>query len=295
LESNHIGAVDLHIHTTASDGSLTVREIFRLARKLKLAAIAITDHDTLAGTIEALNQGIPNDLGFLTGVEISTQAPKEISLSGSLHILGYGVRLNDPDLNEILTKLRESRANRNPAIIERLGQIGIDITYAQLANSFKDAQLGRPHIAQLLVKKGYATSINEAFDRYLTCDTPGYVEKYRIDCRRAVEAVRQAGGVAVLAHPVLLNLSDAQLEALLGMLTRAGLKGIEVYFPEHSRSQTALYQSLARRYSLIETGGTDFHGAVTPDIQMGIGTGELRVPYSAYENIHTFLNTNDML
>jgi len=294
LESNHIGAVDLHIHTTASDGSLTVREIFQLARKLKLAAIAITDHDTLAGTIEALNHGIPDGLGFLTGVEISTQAPKEMPVSGSLHILGYGVRLNDPDLNEILTKLRESRADRNPAILDHLAQIGIDISYSQLVNTFKDAQLGRPHIAQLLVEKGYAASINEAFDRYLANGTPGYVEKYRIDCRQAIGAVRRAGGVPVLAHPVLLNLSDAQLEALVSMLVQSGLKGIEAHFPEHNRLQTDFYQALAYRYGLIVTGGTDFHGAVTPDIQMGIGTGDLRVPYSTYENINRILNTNGM-
>lgn len=280
--------IDLHIHSTASDGTLSGPEIVRKARQLGLGAISITDHDTLAGTRDALKMGIPETLGFVTGVEISTEPPLAFSLSGSMHLLGYGIRLDDPALNAELTKLQKARANRNPEIVSRLNQLGVALSYESLSASC-NGQLSRPHIAREMIEKGYVSSINEAFDKYLGKGKPAYVDKYRLNWHRAIQVIRESGGVAVLAHPCLLTLPDDDaLESLIAILTSAGLGGIEVYYPEHTVSQTMHYKALALRHRLKMTGGTDFHGALTPRIQMGVGRGDLFIPYTLYENlIHT--------
>lgn len=280
--------IDLHIHSIASDGTLSGPDIVKKAQQLGLSAISITDHDTLAGTRDALNIGIPETLGFVTGVEISTEPPLAFSLSGSMHLLGYGIRVDDPALNAELAKLQKARANRNPEIVRRLNHLGISLSYESLSASC-DGQLSRPHIAREMIEKGYVSSINEAFDKYLGKGKPAYVDKYRLDWQRAIQVIRESGGVAVLAHPCLLNLPDDEaLESLIGILTSAGLGGLEVYYPEHTVSQTLRYKALALRYRLKMTGGTDFHGALTPQIQMGVGRGDLFIPYTLYENlIHT--------
>jgi 3',5'-nucleoside bisphosphate phosphatase len=285
LVSDPSAFIDLHIHSTASDGTLSASEIIRTAQQLGLGAISITDHDTLAGTKAALAAGIPASLGFVTGVEISTDPPLSFSLSGSMHLLGYGVRLDDPALNDELTRLQEARASRNPEIIRRLNDFGFALSYESLSARC-DGQLSRPHIAREMIEKGYVSSIDEAFDKYLGKGKPAYVDKYRMNWHRAIQVIRESGGVAVLAHPCLLDLpNDDALEELIVILKSAGLGGIEVYYPEHTVGQTECYKALAFRHKLKMTGGTDFHGALTPQIQMGVGAGDLFVPYSLYENL----------
>ena len=279
--------IDLHIHSNASDGTFSPADIISTARALELGAIAITDHDTLEGSIEAQRIGIPSSVGFLSGVEISASPPPSVaSFTSSLHILGYGLNLENDELNQTLAILQQARKNRNPGILERLCHLGLPIDLQEVQQQVGNGQVGRPHIAQVMVKKGYAQTVNDAFDHYLGHGKPAYVEKFRISCRKAIEIILGAGGVPVLAHPFLLELPDNErLDALVGELGQMGLQGIEVYYPEHPPGAVAYYERLARKHHLLMTGGTDFHGGLIPHIQMGIGTGNFHVPYRLYEKL----------
>ena len=278
------GSIDLHIHSTASDGTLTPAEIVAHACRLGLAAIAITDHDTVDGVHQILKNGFPQDIHFLSGVELSTAPPPEFPCQGSLHLLGYGFRYDDSDLAGQLQTLQDARRNRNPKIIAKLQALGIDITVDELETPGAKRQTGRPHIAKLLVEKGVAASFDEAFDRFLGNGQPAYVDKYRIECHHAIRLIRQAGGIAVLAHPALIHPTRPwALEDLLSVLQTAGLQGLEVYYPEHSKAQTRHFLALARRHGMIATGGTDFHGAIKPGIEMGCADGTFMVPFTVYE------------
>ena len=282
---NRLG-IDLHIHSTASDGSFTPAEIINHAQRLNLAAIAITDHDSIYGSKEALRAGIPPCLKFLTGVEISAAHPSFFPGSGSFHILGYGICLDNHALNQTLNRLREARKNRNPKIIKRLNELGLKISLEDVEQAVADGQLGRPHIAQTMIKKGFVESMDEAFDQFLGAGKPAYVDKKRIGCEAAIKMIRDAGGIPVLAHPALLDIEDdRQLEELIKNLIRIGMRGIEVYYPEHSTEQTQHYAKLANKYDLLMTGGTDFHGSITPKIKMGTGKGTLFIPYELYEKL----------
>lgn len=283
--NQHVG-IDLHIHTTASDGTFTPAQVVAHALKLNLKAIAITDHDTLAGSSEALNGGIPTELDFLTGVEISAASPPFYHQAGSFHLLGYGIFLDDLKLNQTLESLQAARKNRNPAIVARLNELGIAISLDEVREEAGDVQLGRPHIAQTLVRKGVVSSMDEAFDQFLKTGKPAYVDKIRIECSRAIEAILGAGGIPVLAHPGLLECeSDDQLDELIGQLKQMGIRGIEVFYAEHTADQIHLFTELARRHALLMTGGTDFHGSIHPDIKMGSGKGNLFIPYELYEQL----------
>jgi len=217
--------IDLHIHSTASDGTLSSREILTMAQRLNLGAISITDHDTIDGTKQALAIGIPPSLKFLTGIEISANPPLSFTFPGSFHILGYGININDPELNQTLVRLQEARKNRNPRIIELLNRMGFELMLNEIRKDSGECQLGRPHIAKQMVKKGFVQSVSEAFDNYLATGKPAYVEKYRVDCDRALEVIRNAGGLPVLAHPVLLDIKDDVLEKLIVCLKEMGLDG----------------------------------------------------------------------
>lgn len=291
LASDPHTGIDLHVHSTASDGTLTPSGILAMAVRLGLKAIAITDHDTLSGSAEALASGIPSPLTFLTGIEISAAAPAGYGVTGSVHVLGYGIDLCNPALNSLLTVLKSAREDRNPQIIERLHALGMDLDMDELARIVGGATAGRPHIAQLMVKKGMAASIDDAFDRFLAKNRPAYVEKFRTPMADAIGAIDDAGGIAVLAHPYLLGLTDpAAFEAFLLALTAMGLKGIEAIYPGHPEAATTGYCRLARKHNLLITGGTDFHGEVTPGIQMGVGDGSFHVPYSLYEALAVHLD-----
>lgn len=286
MESKSAACIDLHIHSRASDGTLSPAEILALALRLNLGAIAITDHDSIAGSREALLCGIPDHLGFLSGVEISAEPPPSYPGAGSIHILGYGFRLDDPELNRALEKLQDSRRGRNPEIIARLNKLGIAIRIEEVEREAGDGQPGRPHIAKLLIRKGVVKTMDDAFDRYLGNGKPAYVDKFRIESSQAIELINAAGGIPVLAHPCLLELERAeQLEDLLQEMMSMGLKGLEVYYPLNSPQQTRQYVDLAARHRLLMTGGTDFHGDIQPEIQMGVGKGDFHVPFGLYEKL----------
>jgi predicted metal-dependent phosphoesterase TrpH len=276
--------IDLHIHSTASDGTLTPAEILFRARFLGIRAIAITDHDSVDGSRAALSSGIPAGLEFVSGVEISASPPPFVGTPGSFHILGYAFDPEYGGLRGALEHLQAARRQRNPKILERLRRLGIDISLESVRTVAGDGQLGRPHIARILVERGFAQSIDAAFDRYLGTGKPAYVEKERIACARAIDIIHASGGLPVLAHPGLLKLGpNLLLEDLVARLKDIGLAGIEAFYPSHSPADTARFVELARRLDLVVTGGTDFHGDIKPDIEMGCGAGDFRVPYEHFQ------------
>lgn len=286
MACNGTPRVDLHVHTTASDGTLTPLQVLELAAKLRLGAVAITDHDTLDGVQAVRGHSCYPEVPFLNGVEISTAPPAGFPHKGSLHILGYGFDTANSALIAALNQAQEARRNRNPQIIQRLNALGLDITLAEVSENTNGDRVGRPHIARVLVAKGMALSIDDAFDRFLGNGQPAYIDKYRIPSLDALNLLQAAGGVAVLAHPGLLAVNaGAEFEQLLIWLKNNGLGGLEVWYPEHTPQQTRTYFQLAQRYDLVATGGTDFHGALKPEVQLGYGAGNFRVPLTAYTEL----------
>jgi predicted metal-dependent phosphoesterase TrpH len=267
--------VDLHTHSTASDGSLTPTELVRLAKARGLAAIALTDHDTVDGLAEAMAAGQAYGLEVIPGVEISAQHTQ-----GSMHILGYWVNYESPRLAERLAVLQEARRNRNPRIIAQLNALGIPLTLEEVQRLSGGGQVGRPHIARALYEGGYVRSLQEAFDIYLGNQGKAYVSKFRYPPGEAIAMIREAGGLAVLAHPFTLGLDTyGSLKPFLKELMILGLVGLECYYPEHTLSQEALYVSLARELGLLITGGSDFHGDNKPEVDLGRCPCQARLTY----------------
>lgn len=219
-------------------------------------------------------------IDFLPGIEISAEPPTP---GGTLHILGYGIDPGSRVLKDLTQTLQSGRDTRNPRIIARLNELGIPITLEEVQSIAGEGVMGRPHIAAVLVKKGVVRSIQEAFDRYLGQGGLAYFDKERLTSRQAIERIRSAGGVAVLAHPVQLRTTnDAELERIVKDLVDQGLQGIEVFHSDHTDSHVRVYQDFAKRYGLIRTGGSDFHGRNKPGILLG-RAGEYRVPREWYE------------
>jgi predicted metal-dependent phosphoesterase TrpH len=237
-----------------------------------VTALAITDHDIVTGIPEALAAGAELGIEIIPGVEISSRVG-----NSELHILGYFLHWQDPELNQRLATLRESRHSRNPQIIERLRALGLDVTYEEVRALAGTDAVGRPHIARLLMDKHYVTSAKDAFDRYLADGRPAYVARELPSPADAIAWIRAAGGVAVLAHPTWAKVSGESLNALLITLKAEGLGGIEVHYSSHTKRQTREYHDLAKRLDLLITGGSDFHGITKPDIEVGTGKGGLKV------------------
>jgi len=266
--------VDLHSHTTCSDGSATPAELVRLAASAAAAAIAITDHDTVEGLSEGRAAADKAGIEFIPGVEISAEFEP-----GTMHILGYLVDESDKNLNAALEGLRLARRERNPRIAARLQDLGMDISYDEVANLAGNEVVGRPHFASLMVRKGYVTSIKEAFDRFLAKGAPAYVEKERLSPSDSIALIHKAGGVAVLAHPYQMKLNDDDTKDQIGHLKDLGLDGIEAIYSRLGPSERDRYANLAREMGLLVTGGSDFHGTFKPDISLVNGLGDLEVPY----------------
>lgn len=265
--------IDLHLHTTHSDGSLRPAEVLALAQKAGVTALAITDHDIVDGLPEAIDAGTRIGIEVIPGVEISSFDGKS-----ELHILGYCMDWRDETLQKRLTLLRASRHRRNPLIIERLQALGLELTYDEVRSLAGTESVGRPHIARLLVEKGYVTSAKEAFDRYLAEGRPGYVARELPTPAEAIAWIRDAQGIAVLAHPTWVKESADTLPSFVRSLKNDGLGGIEVHYSTHTKQQTARFLELTKQFGLLVTGGSDFHGLTKPDIEVGTGRGSLRVP-----------------
>jgi len=248
-----MGRGDLHCHTTASDGLLPPRELVFLAREKGLSFLAITDHDTMKGLGEAEEAGREWGVRIVPGLEISTDSTGE-----EIHILGYFCRSGHGPLEEKMEEMREGRRARIVRMVEKLREAGLELAEEEVFARVKGETPGRVHVAQALLRRGYVATVEEAFSRYLSRGRPGYVPRPRLHPREAVSLVREAGGVPVLAHP---GLGRRELVlAILPELLEEGLGGIEVYYPEHQPEDIALYSELCRRWDLIPTGGSDFHG-----------------------------------
>ncbi len=258
----HVKA-DLHLHTRASDGELSPEAIMSLAQYSGLETIAITDHDTLEGAKEALALTEKYAITLIPGVEISTEYDP-----GTLHILGYFPAYPE-GFEGILKRLQDARMLRFPRIIERLNALGMDISESDVKEIAREGQIGRPHIAKALLKKGLVRDFEEAFVRYLGKGRPAYVEKYRMTSPEALGEILRFGGIPVLAHPFTLNLENQDVRSFIDNLVREGLKGIEVFYPEHTKSQRKFYLEIAKEFGLIATGGTDYHGGGRNETSVG--------------------------
>jgi len=278
--------IDLHTHTAASDGSYPPRDLVKLAKQGGLQAIAITDHDTVAGNLEALAAGQEFGMEVVPGVEISADLP-----SGNIHIVGLFIRPEDQEMEAVLHDLRLYREERNRKMIARLAELGIQINMSELVMEAGGDLVGRPHFASLLTKKGYVKTYQEAFDIYLKSGGKAYLDKKRLPADQAIAMIKAAGGIPILAHPFTLRQKDEEnFEAHVKELRDHGLQGIEVYYTDHNHGDEVYFADLARRLNLLISGGTDFHGAVKPDVSLGRGFGLMNIPYELLEHLKEALS-----
>ena len=265
---------DLHMHSTHSDGTLTPRELVEMAHAKRLAAIALTDHDTVSGVAEAQAAGRELGVRVLPGVEISVECT-----SKNVHMLGYCFGAGSAMLRDRLAEIARGREERNLRMIDKLNALGMDVTYEEVRAESGGEIVGRPHFARVLERKGYVPSFREAFDRFLGSKGAAYVDRLRFTPEDSVAMIREAGGVAVLAHPMLIGLrGDDTVEGIVALLKNVGLQGIECHYSENTPEQTGQSLELARRFDLLATGGSDFHGTRKEGLEMGTGHGALRVP-----------------
>ena len=265
--------IDLHCHSTFSDGSLTPEQLIDEAAKIGLAALALTDHDTTAGLPRFMAAAANTAVRAVPGVELSVDCS-----SGVMHMLGYWMDVANPELVRQMAWIRDGREMRNRTMLEKLNALGFAMTWDEVQGFAGEDVVGRPHFAQTMIQKGYAKDKNEAFDKWLGDGKPGYADRPRLTAEVAVALIRQAGGVAVLAHPFSLRIGKDAMASLFIELAAAGLAGVECYYSEHSADLTKEYLVMARQANLVPTGGSDFHGEVSPGIRLGVGFGGLKVP-----------------
>lgn len=270
--------VDLHTHTTASDGTFKPMELIEKAKLIGLEALAITDHDTISG-FQQIDETVEKDpkLLLIKGVEISAEYPTD-----SLHILGFNFK-DSEKVAQVLNELIDYRNKRNELILEKMNNHGFKVTMEELKKIAKGKAVGRPHFARLLVEKGYVQSMDEAFQRYLKDGGLFFVEKRRLKSEEAIELIKEAGGIAILAHPYQI-LKDGKpfpiapsvdsLEDFIKYLKFKGLDGIEAYYSTHTNSQIDELLKIAEKHDLLITAGSDFHGDNRPNVKLG-----LNVPY----------------
>lgn len=280
--------VDLHVHSTCSDGTFTPEELVDYAIKKGLTAFALTDHDTVSGLDRAINYAdslrhtpvqIPE---VIPGIELSTEYQGK-----DIHMVGLFIDYHQPDFARYLEDFIHSRENRNKKMCALLREHGIDITYEALLAEFPGAVITRAHFARYLLSHGYIQSLKEAFDRYVGDRCPCFVPREKVTPAQAVELILGAGGVPVLAHPILYHMSDDRLEALVAELKSIGLVGIEAIYSTYNTAEERQIRGLASKYGLKISGGSDFHGANKPKIDLGTGWGKLYVPDEVLEKLRS--------
>lgn len=275
--------IDLHTHSTCSDGTLSPSELVDHAVERKLAVIALTDHDTVSGLPEALDHARRFDIEVVPGIEISSRCQDT-----SLHILGYGIDHKNSEFAAFLAKLQKSRYDRNIGILERINTLGIHMELAELTDLAGD-QIGRPHFAQLLIKKGIVGSMQDAFTRFLKRGGPAFVEHARPESDEVIEQIRNAGGIAILAHPACTDPSLSLIPTLIKKLRTQGLAGLEAYYPAHSKKTSKALLAIAGENNMLVSGGTDFHGKDRSSTPLGGSVKTVRIPLEIWENISTAL------
>lgn len=276
--------VDLHVHSNASDGTLTPSEVVHLALQKNLAAIALSDHDTVNGVPEAISAAEGTTLEVVPATELSCYYQNV-----EIHILGLFVDYTDAAFQVKLEELEQARMQRNLDMIALFQRDGIPITPEELQAGNPKSVITRAHFARVLVEKGYCKDKNAAFDRYVGVGCPYYLPKPQITPELSLPLITKAGGIPILAHPMLYKLGYRQVEELIQYLIPLGLKGIEAYHSSNNISQSDKLRSLALKYHLVVSGGSDFHGANKPDIELGTGRGGLRITESILDSIKQLL------
>ncbi|MFZ5776082.1 MAG: PHP domain-containing protein [Thermodesulfobacteriota bacterium] len=277
------GHIDLHVHSTRSDGTLSPTALVDLAARRQLAAIALTDHDTMAGVEEAVARGKKTGVAVLPGIEVSSTHQ-----ATPLHILGFGPDHTHPGLTALIVRLQQAREQRNAAMLDRLNHLGIAITPDELAHSGCD-QIGRPHFARLLVAKGYAANSQDAFARYLKRGAAAYVEHAKPPTEEVIARITEAGGLPMLAHPASIDPSLNKVPELVASLAALGLAGLEAYYPTHTNTTRRVLQEIAARHQLLVCGGTDFHGKGYSAAPLGGSPKTMRVPIAVWQAIQARL------
>lgn len=273
--------IDLHVHSTVSDGTLTPTQLVEEAKRANLSAFALTDHDTTAGVSEALEAAKGSNIEVVPGAEISAGYKEK-----DIHILGLYLDHKNDQLNNCLAQALEERDNRNIQMANNLNKAGLDIDIDRLkAANPPGTVLTRAHFGRFLLEHKQVKSINEAFERYLGTDCPCYVPREYISPEDTISLIKQAGGVPILAHPLIYKLPENELDQLIKRLKNAGLEGIEVFYSANTGFDEGIVRRYANRYDLVMSGGSDFHGVNKPSIQLGTGRGNLCIPYSVLENI----------
>lgn len=271
--------IDLHTHSLKSDGSMTPAEVVQEAKRAGLAAIALSDHDTVDGLEEAIAEGEKIGVEVVPAIEFSVQSKTET------HILGYFIDYNNPHLKKVMEEVVDLRIQRNHVTTQRLNELGFDITLEEVRALAPNNFVGRAHFARVLMDKGYTQSVKEGFDKYMSVGKYAYCEKQRLTARDAVELIAECGGISFLAHPHLTQLPDDELREFLIELKGYGLCGLEGYYTDYTPEMQAKYQNMATELGLAISGGTDFHAKMKPHISIGTGLGNMKIPYSVLENM----------
>lgn len=284
-----MGLIDLHVHSNVSDGTLSPDDLVNYASQRGVSVMALTDHDTTLGIDRALTQaavlqsrGV--DIRIIPGIEISAAYADH-----DIHILGYYINHLDSGLNNILKDAMSERDRRNAKMVELFRASGIPVTLEELKSYGENTTVTRAHFAHFLIEKGYCKTSNEAFDRYLGYNCPYYVNRRYLSRETAVKAIRDAGGIAVLAHPLLYKLKSGELNELIAELKDYGLQGIETYYSANISNDEDTLRHLALKHNLVMTGGSDFHGNNKPQIEIGTGRGNLRVPKAVVTELEKLL------
>ncbi len=273
--------VDLHTHSTASDGTLAPAEVVRLAAEAGLTAVALTDHDTVAGVAEAAAAAAELGIDFLSGIEVTAAFPRP----GTMHLLAYGFDLDHPAMRRLTDRLAVARGERAEQIVWRLNRLGVDLTLADVEAEAGGGSIGRPHVARVLIRRGHATCTRDAFDRYLGTAGAAWVDTAPLAADGVIEHVRAAGGLVSAAHPrQLKRRGSAQLAALIAELAGQGMEGIETLHSTHDEDAVRQFTRLADRLGLVPTGGSDYHGPHKPWVKLGLAGGR-PVPRSVYEGV----------
>lgn len=277
--------IDLHSHSYYSDGTCSPSEVVELAHQKGVVTLSLTDHDTLDGIPETLAAGEKLGIDIISGIEISTMHQDQ-----EIHLLGYGFDWQHSPLIQHLTTLQASRHTRNTQAVTQLNALGFSLTYDEVKTVAGKGTVGRPHIARVLIEKGYVHTFQEAFSQYLGDNAPAYIPRDLPSTTQAIEWIREAGGVTSLAHPNWIKQKGKAFLAFCQELQDAGLHALEVFYSTHTPRQISFFLECTRQLNLLITGGSDFHGTYRPDIAIGVGRGNLKVPATLLEPLRQAMN-----
>lgn len=272
--------IDLHVHTTASDGTFTPEEVVKLALERQLSVLAITDHDTVSGVEEAILTAKGHDITIVPGVEISCFYDKT-----EIHMLGLFIDWRNDTFAKNLEEMRERRKDRNERMVLRMNEDGIPVTLEKLQFEGKDTVITRAHFARFLEQEGYVKSKDEAFKKYVGEGCPYYLPREYIPYETAIDWIHEAEGLAILAHPYLYGFKEYKVRKMLEDLKEAGLDGLEAYHSSTNQGQSNLLREYGKRYNLLISGGSDFHGNNKPYVHLGTGKGNLKITDYVYEKL----------